>query len=128
MVSNDWETNKLGELIAKEEEIEKQLIEQLADCRQRKKSLVQSKAMLMGRDFQDYARKSIPDLLEIMFRKYGGQHIRSAALLMQSEFGRVVATQTISGALIRYVQKGKRFKKLGKNFFDIADDEYQKYM
>lgn len=119
------EIDELNEQIAEAEKRERQLAEQLAECRRRKKDMVERKAMLLGNDFRDFDRKSIPDLLEILFRKYGRLHINQAAKLMESEFGRTVATQTISGALIRYVQKGKRFKQLGNNIFDLADGEYQ---
>lgn len=119
------EIDELDEQIAGAERTERQLVEQLAECRRRKKSLVERKALLLGNDFQDFDQKSIPDLLEILFRKYGRLHINDAAKLMESEFGRAVATQTISGALIRYVQKGRRFKQLGNNIFDLAGDEHQ---
>lgn len=124
MTITNSETDELDKLIAKEDEIERQLLEELAECRQRRKSLTQSWAMLMGNDFRDYERKSIPDLLEILFRKYGKLHIQDAARLIGSEFGRVAATQTISGALIRYASKGKRFKQLGNNFFDVDDEKH----
>ncbi len=121
----NYESKNLDDLIDKEDATERRLLEELAECRQRKRSLVESKAMLMGNDFRDFDRKSIPDLLEILFRKYGVMHIKDAAKLLESEFGRVAATQTVSGALIRYANQGKRFKQLGNNTFDIAD-RYQR--
>lgn len=127
MTMEEREIYELTELIAKEEKTEKQLAEQLAECRRKKKDTVERKAMLLGNDFRDFNRKSIPDLLEILFCKYGEMYIKEASRLMESEFGRVVATQTISGALIRYTKKGKRFKELGRNIFDVVDREYQKW-
>ena len=126
MTTENFEAQNLEELIAKEDATERRLLEELAECRQRKRSLVESKAMLMGNDFRDFGRKSIPDLLEILFERHGGMNIYAAAKLLESEFGRVAATQTVSGALIRYARQGKRFKQLGNNTFDLADNKYQR--
>lgn len=114
------EIEQINKLIDAERETEKNLTTELAKSRERMKTLLQMKFQATGHE-PEISERSIPDLLEAIFRKYGAQHISKAALLIESEFGKSVATQTISGALVRYVNRGKRFKKAGKNTFDVID-------
>ncbi len=112
----------IGKLIATEEELQQVLLKKLNASYARKKELLAERIKITGnKDVDDYSDLAIPDLLEMIFRRYGKQHITQAAVLLESEFGRIADTQTISGALFRYVKQGKRFKKVGKNMFNLID-------
>lgn len=120
MVNNS--NSEIDKLLLKEERIRQDLQKELDASKERTKSLLHTKLMLSG-NLDDYSNKSIPDLLELIFRKYGKQHVDQAKGLLESEFGRQADKQTISGALIRYANSNKRFTRVGKNIFDVIKKE-----
>lgn len=118
---NEEEILAVDNLIAGEEELQQVLLKKLNASYDRKKELLTERLKLTGKDLDDYSDLAIPDLLEMIFQKFGKQHITQAAALLKTEFGRSADTQTISGALFRYAKKGERFKKVGKNTFNLID-------
>lgn len=120
-LENKEEILAIDKLIAGEEELQQILSKKLNASYDRKKELVAERLKITGKDADDYSDYAIPDLLEIIFRRFGKQHITQAAALLKTEFGRIADTQTISGALFRYAKKGERFRKVGKNTFNLID-------
>lgn len=116
-----FETKRIDELLAQEKITEKDLLAKLNESRERTKSLLHTRMMLTGIEAQDFSEKPIADLLEAIFRKYGKQHVDFAKILIESEFGRQIEKQTISGTLIRNANQKIKFKRVGKNTFDLID-------
>ena len=68
-------------------------------------------------------RKSIPDLLEELLRKYGKLHVREATELLHRDYGVQTAQDTVSAALIRYSNKKRRFERKGPNVYGILEEK-----
>ncbi len=71
------------------------------------------------------SKKSIPDLLEEILRgSEKPMHIKELTWWLKLNYQMpTIATQTVSGALTRYANQGKRFKRVGKNTFTLLDEK-----
>jgi hypothetical protein len=119
--NEDLKTEMIDKLLAKEAEEEKDLRFRLSQVQTRIKSLVHTRAMLIGQDTEDSLHRPLADLLESILQG-GPQHVDQLVELTKLNFGRLAAKQTISGCLIRYANQGKRFRRVGKNKFALLDE------
>jgi hypothetical protein len=70
------------------------------------------------------ARMSIPDSIENILRSAGALHVDSILeRLREMELYPNINKQTITSALTRYHNRGKRFKRVGKNKYALLTDE-----
>ncbi len=118
--NEDSETKRIDELLAQAIEEEKKLKTNLSKVRKRIKSLAETRAILTGQD-TDLSMKSIPDLLEKILRgSEKPMHIKELTWWLKLNYQMpTVTTQTVSGALTRYANKGKRFERVDKNTFTL---------
>jgi hypothetical protein len=82
-------------------------------------------AYLVGKPVSEISvRKSIPDHLEAILRANGSPMKANDLWIAVSEIDGLenTALQTITGALIRYVNKGKRFTRTGPNTYYVMED------
>jgi hypothetical protein len=65
-------------------------------------------------------RASIPNLVEQVLREYGEMHADEIADKLRSYS---ISKQSITSAVSRYIDKGKRFRRTGKNKFALLRQE-----
>lgn len=119
MVNENSETVEIDKLLAQARMEEKDLKIALSKVQSKIKSLSETRALLRGNEF---TQKSIPDLLEEILRKQGKAHVDDLVEILKTEYQMdSVAKQTVSGALIRYANQGKRFERVGKNTFGLLE-------
>ena len=121
MANENSETVRIDNLLAQARMEEKELKTSLSKVQSKIKSLSETRALLQGNEF---TQKSIPDLLEEILRKQGKAHVDDLVEILKTEYQMdSVAKQTVSGALIRYSNQGKRFERVGKNTFGLLEKE-----
>ncbi len=120
-----WEAVSIDKLLAELRTEEKQLISSLSNVQGKIKSLLETRALLTGQEFNPNKEKSIPDLLEDVLRQCGAKHVDELVEILRADYPQTgsVAKQTVSGALIRYSNQGRKFKRVGKNTFAVIDDK-----
>lgn len=122
MVVNNLETVRIDKLLEEARAEEKDLKIRLSNVQSKIKSLSETRALLRGEDSQ---QKSIPDALEEILHKRGKAHVDELVEILKTEYHHLssVAKQTVSGALIRYANQGKRFERVGKNTFALLGNK-----
>lgn len=117
--------NELDTIIEKEEGERDRLKELLREKERTLNILYKARAELKGDDYSivTASEKSIPDHLENLLREHGPQHVKVLKKMLLTEKGVDTGKQTVSGALIRYSNQGRRFKRVGPNVFDILEDD-----
>lgn len=116
MANENSETVRIDNLLAQARMEEKELKTSLSKVQSKIKSLSETRALLQGNEF---TQKSIPDLLEEILSKQGAKHVDDLVMILKTEYQLDSAKQTVSGALIRYANQGKKFERVGKNTFDL---------
>lgn len=88
-------------------------------------ALNQSYRIVGGEPFVDVSeQKPIADMTEEILRKYGKLHVDDVvAKLAEPPYERMVDKQSVVGTLVRYISQKKRFKRVGKNIFDVLEDK-----
>jgi hypothetical protein len=119
----------IDKLIEREIEEKKELEQLLKDKNRSLQSLYRTRAELKDESYnfssspRTRSGKSIPDHLEDILRERGPKHVMELKKILYKEKGVDAGKQTISGALIRYTNQGRRFKRSGANVFDILEDK-----
>jgi hypothetical protein len=122
----------IDRLIKREKEEKKELERLLNDKNRSLQSLYRTRAELKGENYnfstspRTRSGKAIPDHLEDILRERGPKHVMELKEILYKEKDIDAGKQTISGALIRYTNQGRRFKRSGANVFDILEDKEEK--
>lgn len=115
------ETVRIDKLLSEAYAERKDLKAGLSKVDRRIKTLLETKAMLTGQVVPIKSKEqTIPDALEEILKTHGKAHCDELKVLLE-EKGVFAAKQTISGALIRYANQGRRFKRVGKNTFALLE-------
>jgi hypothetical protein len=114
-------------LIAEKEREAQQLRTALARTEADLKALRRTRAIARGETDSEAAARysskggpSIPDLVEeVLKEEPAGLHVDD--ILMRLKIDRHVNKQTITSALSRWIAKGKRFRRVGRNKFALRE-------
>lgn len=121
----------IKELLSKNREQQKTVVEQIAELTSRRKRLdseyevlLQSYQIAGGEPLPNITgSKSIADMVEEILRKHGKLHVDEIrARLAEPTYNRQVDKQSIVGTLVRYIAQSKRFERVGKNTFDLSKE------
>lgn len=89
------------------------------ELRQQKKALkklMEARSLSQGYVEDEQAKPPpLPDLVEALLRERGAMHVTEIAAMLKAQ------KQAVSSLLVRYVARGKRFKRVGANQFALAD-------
>lgn len=113
--------SKVEQTITAREEEKASLKRRLIVIEDELKSLRHTWQILTGAPTADPTlSKSIPDLIEEVLKNYGALHVNEI-LKHLGDYNVRPSRQTVSGALIRYVKAGRRFRRVGPNQFDVKE-------
>jgi outer membrane protein TolC len=90
------------------------------ELRQQKKALkklMEARSLSQGYiEDEESKPPPLPDLVEALLRERGAMHVSDIAAALKAQ------KQTVSSLLVRYVARGKRFKRVDANTFAVMED------
>ena len=90
---------------------------QLRQQKKALKMLLKARSLSQGYVEDEQAKPPpLPDLVEALLREQGAMHVTNIAATLKAQ------KQAISSLLVRYVGRGKRFKRVGANTFALMED------
>lgn len=114
-------------LISEKERRAQELRAALASVEADLKALYRTRALIQGETDSDAAARmsskaSLPDLIEQLLRQSGELHANDIVERLKA-IGVEHNKQTVTATIVRYIAKGRRFRRVGPNRFALRTEE-----
>lgn len=123
------EASQLEAKISEGEKEAQRLRDELARVEEDLRALYRAHEILTGRanmkataQKSSKGRPSIPALVEQVLREFGEMHADDLVDKIRLRFGYSISKQSITSAISRYIDKGERFVRTGRNKFALKQE------